>query len=135
MRYLFGNCELDLDRVRLRVNGVDRPVEPQVFNVVALLVQHRNRVVSKEEILDAVWNHRFVSESSLTSRIKSARQAIGDDGHTQRLIRTVHGIGYPFVGEGRNRAPAMSRAGTPIPLPATPTIGGMGATERLHRVR
>jgi predicted ATPase len=131
MRYLFGNCELDLDQVRLRVDGVDRPVEPQVFNVIALLVQHRNRVISKEEILDAVWNHRFVSESSLTSRIKSARQAIGDDGQAQRLIRTVHGMGYQFVGEVRTSEPAMARSGTPVPLPATPTIGRNGDIDRI----
>jgi predicted ATPase len=126
MRFQFGDCELDLDRVQLRVCGEVRPVEPQVFGVLALLVQHRNRVVSKEELLDAVWNHRFVSESSLTSRIKSARQAIGDDGQAQRLIRTVHGRGYQFVGEVRAAESAESvegRSATPVPIPATPTIG------------
>jgi predicted ATPase/DNA-binding winged helix-turn-helix (wHTH) protein len=126
MRFQFGDCELDLDRVQLRVGGVARAVEPQVFDVLALLVQHRNRVVSKEELLDAVWNHRFVSESSLTSRIKSARQAIGDDGQAQRLIRTVHGRGYQFVGEVRVAESSESverRSATPVPTPATPTIG------------
>jgi len=123
MRFQFGDCELDLDRVQLRVGGEVRPVEPQVFDVLALLVQHRSRVVSKEELLDAVWNHRFVSESSLTSRIKSARHAIGDDGQAQRLIRTVHGRGYQFVGEVRAAEPAGSPSATPVPIPATPTIG------------
>jgi predicted ATPase len=82
--------------------------------------------VSKEELLDAVWNHRFVSESSLTSRIKSARQAIGDDGQTQRLIRTVHGRGYQFVGDVQAAESSESvegRSATPVPVPATPTIG------------
>lgn len=123
MRFQFGNCELDLDRVQLRVGGEVRPVEPQVFDVLALLVKHRHRVVSKEELLDAVWNHRFVSESTLTSRIKSARQAIGDDGQSQRFIRTVHGRGYQFVGEVRAAEPTRGRSATPVPLPATPTIG------------
>jgi predicted ATPase len=126
MRFQFGDCELDLDRVQLRVGGQVRPVEPQVFDVLAVLVQHRDRVVSKEELLDAVWNHRFVSESSLTSRIKSARQAIGDDGQTQRLIRTVHGRGYQFVGDVQAAESSESvegRSATPVPVPATPTIG------------
>ncbi len=123
MRFQFGNCELDLDRVQLRVDGTVRPVEPQVFDVLVLLVQHRDRVVSKEELLDAVWDHRFVSESTLTSRIKSARQAIGDDGQAQRFIRTVHGRGYQFVGEVRTGQPATARPAPAIPLPATPTIG------------
>lgn len=131
MRYLFGNCELDLDQVRLRVDGADLPIEPQVFSVIALLVKHRDRVVSKEEILDAVWNHRFVSESSLSSRIKSARRAIGDDGQAQRLIRTIHGVGYQFVGEILTTEPATARSGTPVPVPATPTIGRRADVERI----
>ncbi len=61
-----------------------RPIEPQVFDVLALLLRERDRVVSKEEILDTVWSHRFVSESALTSRIKSVRQAVGDDGAANR---------------------------------------------------
>ncbi len=131
MRYQFGDCELDLDKVQLRVGGKVRPVEPQVFDVLTILIQQRHRVVSKEELLDAVWNHRFVSESSLTSRIKSARQAIGDDGHAQRLIRTVHGRGYQFVGDVRTAEPTVGRTATPVPVPTTPTIGRQGDIEQL----
>jgi predicted ATPase/DNA-binding winged helix-turn-helix (wHTH) protein len=123
MRFQFGNCELDLDRVELRVDGAVRAVEPQVFDVLAVLLKHRDRVVSKDELLDEVWQHRFVSESSLTSRIKSARQAIGDDGQAQRLIRTVHGRGYQFVGEVQVGGPVHAAAATPVPRPATQTIG------------
>ena len=72
-------------------------MEPQVFDVLSLLVQHRSRLVPKEELLDEIWGDRFVSESTLTSRIKAARQATGDDGETQRVIRTVRGRGYMFV--------------------------------------
>jgi pimeloyl-ACP methyl ester carboxylesterase len=68
-----------------------------VFEVLAYLVAHRDRVVPKEELLDAVWGDRFVSESALTTRIKAARRAVGDDGSAQRVIRTVHGRGYQFV--------------------------------------
>ena len=123
MRYGFGECELDTDRVELRVDGEVQPVEPQVFDVLVLLLRHRDRVVPKEELLDEVWQHRFVSESSLTSRIKSARQAIRDDGQAQRLIRTVHGRGYQFVGEVREDEGPQARTASRIPYPATPTIG------------
>jgi len=95
--FVFGDCELDLGRFELRRAGRLRPVEPQVFDLLAVLIRERHRVVPKEELLDTVWGNRFVSESALTSRVKAARQAIGDDGRSQRLIRTAHGRGYQFV--------------------------------------
>ena len=70
---------------------------PRRFDVLAFLVTHHDRVVTKEELLDEVWGDRFVSESALTSRIKQARRAVGDDGRRQDVIRTVHGRGYRFV--------------------------------------
>jgi pimeloyl-ACP methyl ester carboxylesterase len=95
--FVFSDCELDLDRFELRRAGRLRPVEPQVFDLLAVLIRERHRVVPKEELLDTVWGNRFVSESALTSRVKAARQAIGDDGRSQRLIRTAHGRGYQFA--------------------------------------
>jgi pimeloyl-ACP methyl ester carboxylesterase len=95
--FVFSDCQLDLDRFELRRAGRLRPVEPQVFDVLAVLIRERHRVVPKEELLDTVWGNRFVSESALTSRVKAARQAIGDDGHSQHLIRTARGRGYQFV--------------------------------------
>ena len=95
----FETCELSLDRIELRRDGAPVPVEPQVFDVLAYLLTHRDRVVSKHELLDEVWGTRFVSESALTSRVKSARRAVGDTGRDQRIIRTVHGRGYRFVAE------------------------------------
>jgi DNA-binding winged helix-turn-helix (wHTH) protein/alpha-beta hydrolase superfamily lysophospholipase len=97
--YAFDDCELDLRRYELRRDGRARRIEPQVFDVLVLLVRERDRVVTKEEILDAVWGDRFVSESALTSRIKALRRALGDDGKAQRLVRTVRGRGYQFVAE------------------------------------
>jgi DNA-binding winged helix-turn-helix (wHTH) protein len=97
VRYAFEDCQLDTDGFELRRAGEPVKVEPQVFEVLAHLVRHRDRVVSKEELLDEVWGDRFVSESALTSRLKAARRAIGDDGQMQRCIRTVHGRGYRFV--------------------------------------
>ncbi|GIJ72143.1 alpha/beta fold hydrolase [Virgisporangium ochraceum] len=101
MAYAFDDLELDRDTVELRRAGVRVPVEPQVFEVLAHLVEHRDRVVPREELMDTVWGGRFVSETAVTSRIKQARQAIGDNGQAQRLIRTVHGKGYRFVGPVR----------------------------------
>jgi pimeloyl-ACP methyl ester carboxylesterase len=95
--FVFSDCQLDLDRFELRRAGRLRPVEPQVFDLLAVLIRERHRVVPKEELLDTVWGNRFVSESALTSRVKAARQAIGDDGHSQHLIRTARGRGYQFV--------------------------------------
>lgn len=97
MRYLFEDCELDTDLFELRRAGEPIKIEPQVYDVIVHLVHHRDRVVPKEELLDQVWGDRFVSESALTSRIKAARKALGDDGQLQRCIRTVHGRGYRFV--------------------------------------
>lgn len=95
--YRFGDCELDLDGYELRRGGEVVHVEPQVFDVLAYLVTHHDRVVPKAELLEAVWGDRFVGEAALTSRIKAARQALGDDGRRQALIATVRGRGYRFV--------------------------------------
>lgn len=99
MVHRFGAVEIDGERHEVRVDGAPRPVEPQVLAVLSYLIEHRARVVSKEELLDEVWGSRFVSAAAVTSRIKSARKAIGDSGREQRLIRTVHGRGYRFVAE------------------------------------
>ena len=80
----FADCELNLDRIVLRRGGEEIRIEPQVFDVLAYLVQHRGTLVRKEELLDAIWGDRFVSESALTTRIKAVRQAVGDDGTSSR---------------------------------------------------
>ncbi len=97
VRYRFRNLVIDTTRYELLLDGAVVHVEPQVFDVLSYLVGHRDRVVTKAELLDAVWGDQFVSESALTSRIKSARRAVGDTGRDQRIIKTVHGRGYQFV--------------------------------------
>jgi len=82
--YRFGDCELDDQRLELRRGGVPCHLEPQVFDVLAYLVRHRDRVVSRTELLDEVWRHRFVSDSALASRVKAARRAVGDSGRSRR---------------------------------------------------
>ena len=105
----FGDVVIDLQNYEIVRAGDLVSVEPQVFDVLRYLVENRDRVVSKEELLDNVWGDRFVSESALTSRIKSARQAVGDDGRKQEVIRTTHGRGYRFVAEASAAAPAAPR--------------------------
>lgn len=113
MIYTFDNFELDLTRAELRHEGAVCPVEPQVFALIALLLENRDRLVSRDEILEKIWGRRVVTDSALTSRIKSARRALGDDGKTQRYIRTVHGKGLRFVAQAQIRGEAR-------PLPAQP---------------
>ncbi len=121
--YAFGGFVLDAARLELRRSGSVVHVEPQVFDVLKYLIDHRTRVVRKEELLDAVWGSRFVSESTLSSRLKDARRAVGDDGATQRVIRTVIGRGYQFVAEVTTGAPdAVSLSGREGADPYSQTI-------------
>ena len=98
MLYLFENCSLDSDRRELRRAGTLVAVEPQVFDVLHNLIRNREHVVSKDALLADVWQGRVVSDATLSSRINSARSAVGDNGEQQRLIRTVHRKGFRFVG-------------------------------------
>lgn len=136
MRYRFDHCVLDTDAVQLVVGGEPVGIEPQVFDVLRLLIDERHRVLPKTELLDRVWGHTFVTESALTSRIKSARAAIGDNGREQRLIRTVHGRGYQFVGEvteERGASPTgRSWTTQPLPLPASELVGRAADLEQVE---
>lgn len=114
MIYSFDEFELDLARAELQQNGEALPVEPQVFALIAFLVEHRDRLVSRDEIFEKLWEGRIVSDSALSSRVKSARRLLGDDGKSQRFIRTVHGRGLRFVGDVRIlREPAFDATADP----------------------
>jgi len=114
MIYRFDEFELDLAKLELRARGGLRPVEPQVFALLALLVGNRERVVSRDEIIEVVWDGRAVSDAAIDSRIKSARQALGDDGAAQRFIRTVHRKGFRFIEDARAVGAAeVALEGTP----------------------
>ena len=99
MTYKFDDFELDTDRFELRRSGEALAIEPQVFALIALLVANNERMVSKDEIHNQIWSGRIVSEAALSSRIRTARQILGDDGKNQRVIRTVHSSGFRFVPE------------------------------------
>jgi TolB-like protein len=101
LRYRFGDCELDPSRRELSRGGAVTAVEPQVFDLLLYLIQHRERVVSKDELISTVWQGRMVSESALFNRINAARSAIGDTGEQQRLIKTLPRKGIRFSGTVR----------------------------------
>jgi DNA-binding winged helix-turn-helix (wHTH) protein len=97
--FLFEDFVLDNERRELRAGGTVVPIEPQVFDVLVYLIENRDRVVSKDDLIASVWGGRIVSESNLTSRINAVRKAVGDSGKEQRLIRTSARKGIRFVGE------------------------------------
>jgi len=100
----FGDCELDTCLCTLRRGGRAQAVEPLVFDLIVHLARQRERIVGHDELLDTLWSGKVVSESALSSCIKAARHAVGDDGKAQRCIATVRGRGYRFV------APVLERA-------------------------
>src|SRR6516164_9302661 len=101
MRLFFADHTLDTDRRELRHGSEPLSVEPQVFDLLIYLVQNRDRVVSKDDLIASVWDGRIVSESTLTSRINAARKAVGDSGEDQKQIRTISRRGFRFVGPVR----------------------------------
>lgn len=110
MLYQFENCSLDSDRRELRRAGRLVAVEPQVFDVLHNLIRNREHVVSRNALLADVWQGRVVSDATVSSRINSARSAIGDNGEQQRLIRTVHSKGFRFVGAVVEGTEALAEA-------------------------
>jgi adenylate cyclase len=127
--YLFEDYALDSARRELRRGGGLLAVEPKVFDLLVHLIGNRERVISKDDLIESVWDGRIVSESTLTSCINAARSAIGDSGETQRLIKTLPRKGIRFVGAVRqepNAGPAPAdRSETPKPaltLPEKPSI-------------
>ncbi|MBR0895617.1 winged helix-turn-helix domain-containing protein [Bradyrhizobium tropiciagri] len=101
MTYHFNDLTLDSERRELRRGAALVAVEPQVFDLLEFLIRARDRVVSRDEVLAAVWHGRIVSEATLSSRVNAARTAIGDNGEAQRLIRTLPRKGLRFVGDVR----------------------------------
>jgi TolB-like protein/Flp pilus assembly protein TadD len=131
MIYHFANFTLDAGRRELRQAGILVALEPQVFDVLKFLIDCRDRVVSRDDLLDAVWHGRIVSESTLSSRLNAVRIAIGDTGAEQRLIRTLPRKGVRFVGDVREVAGPAQERGAGI---ASPEAGTLPAGPRLPAV-
>jgi len=145
----FDEFELDPDRLELRRDGEPVALEPQAFDVLVYLIEQRERVVPKDELLEAVWASQFVSDSAVTTRIKEVRQALGDDGRTQRYVRTVRGRGYHFVGAAsesgetvtsdsadstaRERGVEERTPPLAVPLPTDSFVGRVSELGRLRR--
>jgi DNA-binding winged helix-turn-helix (wHTH) protein len=114
VEFVFGGHRIDVDRRELWQGGKRIALEPQVFDVLLYLIRNRDRVVSKDDLLAAVWDGRIVSESTLTSRINAVRKAVGDSGGSQHLIRTVPRKGVRFIGAVREEErPAASSSTAP----------------------
>jgi TolB-like protein len=133
VQFLFEDCVLDAERRELTRRSEVIATGPQVFDLLVYLIQHRERVVSKDDVLDSVWSGRTVSESTLTSHINAVRKAVGDSGGEQRLIRTIARKGFRFVGEVREiQIPGGSNSSATEPisseapaLPDKPSIAAL----------
>ena len=98
-KYQFAEFEIDLGQQELRRLGAAVHIEPQVFDLIVHLVRNHDRIVSKDELIETIWNGRIISEAALSSRINGARRALGDNGNDQVFIRTLHKRGFRFVGD------------------------------------
>ena len=116
MRYLFEDYTLDTERRELHRGADAVSIAPQVFDLLDYLIRNRERVVSKDDLISAVWNGRIVSDAALTTRLNAARSAIGDSGEEQRLIKTLPRKGFRFVGAGAGRAGVGSAATADGPM-------------------
>ncbi|MEP4889042.1 MAG: winged helix-turn-helix domain-containing protein [Aliiglaciecola sp.] len=97
MIYRFNNIEVDLNKFELRSDKSPVLIEPKVFDLIVYLIQHRQRLVTREELFETVWDGREVSDTSLSNHIKSARKILGDNGNLQQVIKTVRSRGYQFI--------------------------------------
>ena len=117
MRVRFGDCVLDSDTRQLFVRGAEVHLQPKAFQFLELLIQNRPRVVPKAEIHEKLWPGTFVSDGTLTSLLAEVRDAIGDDAHQSRFVRTAHRVGYAFSGEAlevRDRLSGTARPGLAV---------------------
>jgi DNA-binding winged helix-turn-helix (wHTH) protein len=113
LHYFFEDYALDTDRRELRRGVHVVQTTPQVFDLLDYLIRHRERVVSKDELINAVWNGRIVSDAALTTRLNAARSAIADTGEKQRLIKTLPRKGFRFVGAAQEeQRPATAPVGS-----------------------
>jgi len=132
MIYAFEDYLLDADRRELRRGAALIAAEPQTFDLLLYLIQNRERVVSKDDLMAAVWSGRIVSESTLSSQITAVRHAIGDDGVRQILVRTLARKGFRFVGEVQEQC---EREKLPVGMASASqrTDGPEGARNKIDR--
>jgi TolB-like protein len=130
VQFVFENHMLDTERRELLRDGVPIALQPQVFDLLVHLIENRDRVVSKDDLIELVWGGRIVSDSALTSRINAARAAVEDSGKVQKFIRTMPRKGFRFIADVAEQSPGLQPTGTegervdarPLSLPDRPAI-------------
>src|SRR6202165_5076740 len=123
LRYLCEEYVFDKGRRELHRGADVVSVAPQVFDLLDYLIRNRERVVSKDDLINAIWNGRSVSDAALTTRLNVARSAIGDSGEEQRLIKTLPRKGFRFVGPVLEAEGPASAATTDLPIePPRPAL-------------
>src|SRR5882724_5695078 len=125
MNYVFGDCELDTCLYSLKRAGQTIRLRPKVFRVCLHLLEHRDRVVSREELCTQVWSGQFISQATLEGVIRAVRQAVGDNGQAQGIIQTLHRYGYRFVADVEERPTTVAER---VALPASTVLIAQGAT-------
>jgi TolB-like protein/DNA-binding winged helix-turn-helix (wHTH) protein len=125
MTYIFGDCELDTCLYTLHRAGQTIRLRPKVFRVCLYLLEHRDRVVSREELCTQVWSGQFISQATLEGVIRAVRQAVGDSGKAQGIIQTLHRYGYRFVADVEERPTNIAER---VVLPASTVLVAQGAS-------
>ena len=113
--YRCGDCELDVANRAFTRSGKAYPLEPKVFALLSQLLKRPGELLIREQLLDAVWGHRYVTPSTLNRVIVLARRALGDDPDAPRFIQTVHGAGYRYIGPVDAAAPGAAASGSAVP--------------------
>lgn len=122
MKFHFNQFELDTERLELKAGTKLVAVEPQVFSLLVFLIENREHVVSRDDIIEAVWQGRIVSDATVSTRINAARRAVGDDGTTQAVIQTLPRRGFRFVAEVSKERHEGEEANAPAPLSNHQTV-------------
>ncbi|UPJ69021.1 winged helix-turn-helix domain-containing protein [Bradyrhizobium sp. 191] len=135
MRYFFEDCAFDTERRELR-RGLDVvPTTPQVLDLLEYLIRNKDRVASKDDLVNAIWNGRIVSDAALTTRLNAVRRAIGDSGQQQRLIKTFPRKGFRFVGAVYDEDRRPGTAAITVPVASSNAVGERRFTGRLENLR
>ena len=133
MKYRFAHFEIDPSRHELRQSGEVVHIEPQVFDLIVHFVRNRDRIVSKDELIETIWNGRIISEAALSSRINGARRALGDNGNDQIFIKTFHKRGFRFLPDVQEISLSSDRELSPL-VPNDVASGGAPANVSVKEV-
>jgi DNA-binding winged helix-turn-helix (wHTH) protein len=133
VKYRFAHFEIDTNRHELRQSGAVVHIEPQVFDLIVHFVRNRDRIVSKDELIETIWNGRIISEAALSSRINGARRALGDNGNDQIFIKTFHKRGFRFLPDVQEISASSDREVSPL-IPGAVASGGASANASITEV-